>query len=150
MIYILYVILYVISYILYISWTCVHLWILFDKFCIVDRYCGVMSTRYYANIPHKRSRNSQEGTIGTPSLTKTLSEHQQSRQRRFSNAFVNRSAIELAQTSVMDATFLYRLHINSPTPKNVGNSSRLENISGKFLKFCLFLLNFVVFKFMCG
>ena len=50
----------------------------------------------------------------------------------------------------MDASFLDLLRINTPTPENVGNSSEQENISGKFLKFCLFLLNFVVFKFMCG
>ena len=84
----------------------------------------------------------------TPSSTETPSEHQQSRQRRFSTEFVNRSIAEPAQTSVMDATFLDRLHINTPTPENVGNSSGPENISGKFLKFCLFLFIFVVFKFM--
>jgi hypothetical protein len=50
----------------------------------------------------------------------------------------------------MDATFLDTLFINTPTPENVGNRSGLENIYGKFLKFCLFVLNFVVFKFMCG
>jgi hypothetical protein len=107
-----------------------------------------MSTRDYPNIPRKRSRHSQEGRTRTPSSTETPSEHQQSRQRRFSNESVNRSTAEPAQTSVMDATFLDRLHINTPTPENVGNSSGQENISGKFLKFCLFLLNFVVFKFM--
>jgi hypothetical protein len=107
-----------------------------------------MSTRDYANIPHKRSRHSQEGRTITPSSTETPSEHQQSRQRIFSTESVNRSTAKPAQTSVMDATFLYRLRINTPTPENVGNSSGLENISGKFLKFCLFLLNFVVFKFM--
>jgi hypothetical protein len=116
----------------------------------VDRYCGVMSTRDYANIPRKRSRHSQEGRTMTPSSTGTPSEHQQSRPRRLSTESVNRSTAEPAQTSVMDATFLDRLHINTPTPENVGNSSGPENISGKFLKFCLFLLNFVVFKFMCG
>jgi hypothetical protein len=107
-----------------------------------------MSTQDYPNIPHRHSRYSQEGRIGTPSSTEILSEHQQSRQRRFSNEFVNRSTAEPAQTNVMDATFLDRLHINTPTPENVVNSSGQENISGKFLKFCLFLLNFVVFKFM--
>ena len=115
----------------------------------MDRYCRVMSTRDYANIPCKFSRHSQEGRTMTPSI-ETPSEHQQSRQRRFSTESVNRSFAEPAQTSVMDATFLDRLRINTPTPENVGNSSGLENISGKFLKFCLFLLNFVVFKFMCG
>jgi hypothetical protein len=109
-----------------------------------------MSTRYYANIPRKRSRHSQEGRTMTPSSTETPSEHQQSRQRRFSTESVNRSTAEPAQTNVMDVTFLDMLLINTPTPKNVGNSSGPENISGKFLKFCLFLLNFVVFKFMCG
>jgi hypothetical protein len=84
----------------------------------------------------------------TPSSTETPSEHQQSRQRRFSTESVNRSIAEPAQTSVMDATFLDRLRINTPTHENVGNSSGPKNISGKFLKCCLFLLNFVVFKFM--
>ena len=116
----------------------------------MDRYCGVMSTRDYANIPRKRSRLSQEGRTTTPSSTGTPSEQQQSRSRRLSAKSVNRSTAEPAQTSVMDAAFLDRLRINTPTPENVGNSSRPENISGKFLKFCLFLLNFVVFKFMCG
>ena len=83
-----------------------------------------------------------------PSSTETPSEHQQSRQRIFSTESVNKSTAEPAQTSGMDATFLDRLCINTPTPENVGNSSRPENIYGKFLKFCLFLLNFVVFKFM--
>ena len=114
----------------------------------MDRYCGVMSTRYYANIPHKCSRNSQEGRTMTPSSTGIPSEHQQSRPRRLSAESVNRSTVEPVQTSVMDATFLDRFHINTPTPKNVGNSSGPENISSKFLIFFLFLLNFVVFKFM--
>jgi hypothetical protein len=114
----------------------------------VDRYCGVISTRYYANIPHKRSRHSQEGRKITPSSTEIPSEHQQSRQGRVSIESVDRSTAEPAQTNVMDATFLDRMRINTPTPENVGNSSGPENISGKFLKFFLFLLNFVVFKFM--
>jgi hypothetical protein len=50
----------------------------------------------------------------------------------------------------MDAAFLDSLRINTPTPENEGNSSGPENISGKLPKFYLFLLNFVVFKFMCG
>ena len=107
-------------------------------------------TRDYANIPCKCSRHSQEGRTMTPSSTETPSEHQQSCPRRLSVESVNRSTAEIAQTSVMDAAFLDMLRINTPTPENVGNSSGLENISGKFLKFCLFLLNFVVFKFMCG
>ena len=116
----------------------------------MDRYCGVMLTRDYENIPCKCSRNSQEGKTMTPSSTGTPSEHQQYRPRRLSTESVNRSTTEPAQTSVMDASFLDRLLINTPTPENVGNSSGPENIFGKFLKFCLFLLNFVVFKFMCG
>jgi hypothetical protein len=76
----------------------------------------------------------------TSSSTETSSEHQQSRQRRFSTESVNRSTAEPAQTSVMDATFLDRLRINTPTPENVGNSSGPENISGKFLKFFFFFL----------
>ena len=113
----------------------------------MDRYCGVMSTRDYANIPCKFSRHSQEGRTMTPSSIETPSEHQQSRQRRFSTESVNRSTAEPVQTSVMDATFLDRLRINTPTPENVGNRSGPENISGN-LNFCLFLLNFFVFKFM--
>jgi hypothetical protein len=100
----------------------------------VDRYCGVMSTRDYPNIPRKRSRLSQEGRTTTPS-TGTPSEHQQSSQRRLSAESANRST----------ADFLDTLRINTPTPENVGNSSGPENISGKFLIFCL---NFVVFKFL--
>ena len=116
----------------------------------MDRYCGVISTRVYENIPRKCSSHSQEGRTITLSSTETSSEHQQSHHRRFSTKSLNRSTEEPAQTSVMDVAFLNRLCINTPTPKNVGNSSGQENISGKFLKFCLFLLNFVVFKFMCG
>ena len=86
----------------------------------------------------------------TPSSTETPSENQQYHQRIFSTESVNRSTAEPVQTSVMDATFLDNLCINTPTPKNVGNSSGPENISGKLPKFCLFLLNFVVFKFTCG
>ena len=123
-----------------IAWTCVHLWLFFDKLFIVDRYCEVMSTWDYENIPRKHSRHSQEGRTRTPSSTETLSEHQQYHQRRFSNESVNRSTVEPTQTSVMDAAFLYRLCINTPTPENVGNSSGPENISSKFLKFCLILL----------
>jgi hypothetical protein len=103
----------------------------------VDRYCGVMSTRDYPNIPRKRSRLSQEGRTTTPS-TGTPSEHQQSSQRRLSAESANRST----------ADFLDTLRINTPTPESVGNSSGPENISGKFLIFCLFCLNFVVFKFL--
>ena len=115
----------------------------------MDRYCGVMSTRDYENIPQKHSHHSQEGRTITLSSTETLSEHQQSHQRRVSTESVNRSTAEPTQTNVMDASFLDRLRINTPTLENVENSSGPENISGKFLKFCLFLLNFVVFKFMC-
>jgi hypothetical protein len=106
----------------------------------VNRYYGVMSTRDYANIPHKRSRHSQKGRTMTPSSTGTPSEHQQSRPRRLSTESVNRSTAEPTQTNVMDASFLDRLRINTPTPENVENSSGPENISSKFLKFCLFLL----------
>ena len=103
----------------------------------MDRYCGVISTWDYPNIPRKCSRLSQEGRTTTPS-TGTPSEHQQSSQRILSAESANRST----------ADFLDTLRINTPTLENVGNSSRPENISGKFLIFCLFLLNFVVFKFM--
>ena len=107
-----------------------------------------MLTRDSPNIPCKRSRHSQEGRTRTPSSTETSSEQQQSHQRRFPNESVNISTAEITQASAMDAALLDRLRINTPTPKNVGNSSGQENIYGKFLKFCLFLLNFFVFKFM--
>jgi hypothetical protein len=48
-----------------------------------------MSTQDYANIPRKRSRNSQEGRTMTPSSTETPSEHQKSRPRRLSAESVN-------------------------------------------------------------
>ena len=107
-----------------------------------------MSTRDSPNIPRKLSRYSQEGRTRTPSSTETPSEQQQFRQSRFSKKSINRSTTEHAEATDMDATFLDRLCINSPTPENVGNSSGQENISSKFLKFFLFLLNFIVFKFM--
>jgi hypothetical protein len=92
-----------------------------------------MSTRYSPNITHKRSMFSQEGRTRTASSTETPSEKQQSRERRFSNKSVNRSTAEPAQANVMDATFLDSLLIDTPTPKNVGNTSTQENISGNFL-----------------
>jgi hypothetical protein len=107
-----------------------------------------MLTRYFPNIHRKISMHSQEGRTRTPSSTETMSEQQQSRKRRFSNESVNRSTVEPSQASSMDASFLDRLRINTPTLENVGNRSGQENISGKFLKFCLFLLNFFLFKFM--
>ena len=87
-----------------------------------------MSTRYSPNITHKRSMFSQEGRTRTASSTETLSEKQQSRERRFSNKSVNRSTTEPAQASAMDAAFLYRLCIDTPTPENVGNTSGQENM----------------------
>ena len=75
---------------------------------------------------------SQEGRRETPS-TETPSDQQQSRQRRFSNEFVNRSTVECAQEISMDATFLDRLYIDTPTPENVGNTSGQENIFGNFI-----------------
>jgi len=92
-----------------------------------------MSTQGSPKIPQKHSRYSQEGRTRTPSSIETLSEQQQSRQRRFSNESINRSTAEPAQASAMDATFLDRLHIDTPTPENVGNTSGQENISGNFL-----------------
>jgi len=112
-----------------IAWTCVHLWIFIDKLYIVDRYWGVILTWEYPNIPRKCSRNSQEGRIRTSSSTKTLSEQQQYRQRRFSNESVNRSTAEPDQTNVMDAIFLDRLRIDTSTPENIGNSSGQDNIA---------------------
>jgi hypothetical protein len=92
-----------------------------------------MSRHESPNIPRKRSRLSQEGRRGTPSSTETPSDQRQSRQRRLSNESVNRSTPECAQASAMDATFLDRLHIDTPTPENVGNTSGQENIFGNFL-----------------
>ena len=86
-------------------------------------YLGKILIQDSPNIPHKWSRFSQEGRTITPSLTETLSEQQQSRERIFSNDFMNRSTVEPAQDSAMDATFLDRLYIDTPTPENVGNTS---------------------------
>jgi hypothetical protein len=46
---------------------------------------------------------------------------------------MNISSRECAQNSSMDATFLDRLHINNPTPENVGNTLGQENMFGNFL-----------------
>jgi hypothetical protein len=46
---------------------------------------------------------------------------------------MNRSIAECAQASAMDAYFLDRLRIDTPTPENVGNTSGQENIFGNFL-----------------
>ena len=108
-----------------------------------------MSRNESPNIHRKFSRLSQEGRRGTPSSTETSNDQRQpSQRRRLSNESVNRSSRECAQNSVMDATFLDRLHINNPTPENVGNTSGQEIISSNFFLFCLFLLYFCVFKFM--
>ena len=85
------------------------------------------------NIPRKFSRLSQEGRRETPSSTETLSDQRQSCQRRLSNKFVNRSTPEYTQESAMDATFLDRLHIDTPTAENLGNTSGQKNIFGNFL-----------------
>ena len=76
---------------------------------------------------------SQKGRRGNPSLTETQSDQQQSRQRRLSNESMKISTAECAQTSSMDATFLDRLNIDTPTPENVGNTSGQENIFGNFI-----------------
>jgi hypothetical protein len=86
-----------------------------------------------SSIPHKLSRLSQEGRRGTPSSTETPSDQRQFCQRRLSNESVNRSTQECAQTSAMDADFLDRLHIDTPTPENVGNTLGQEIIFGNFL-----------------
>ena len=91
-----------------------------------------MSTRDSPNIPPKCSRFFQEGRIITP-LTETPSDQQQSHQRRFSNESVNRSTAESSQASAMDATFLDRLCIDTPTPENVENTSGQDNIFGNLL-----------------
>jgi hypothetical protein len=92
-----------------------------------------MSRQESPNIPRKRYRLSQEGRRGTPSSTKTLSDQRQSRQRRLSSESMNISTRECAQASAMDAAFLGRFHIDTPTPDNVGNTSGQENILGNFL-----------------
>jgi hypothetical protein len=92
-----------------------------------------MSTQDYPNIPCKCCRLSQEGRTKTTSSTETPSEQQQSRQMRFSNELMNRSTIEPAEESAMDANFLYMLCIDTPTPENVGNTYEQENISGNFI-----------------
>ena len=47
-----------------------------------DIYQGEISRQESPKIPHKRSRLSNEGGRGTPSLTETMSDQQQSSQRR--------------------------------------------------------------------
>ena len=112
-----------------------------------------MLRQEYPNIPRKCSRLSHEGRRGTPSSTKTLSDQgQSSKRRRLSNESVNRSYQECAQNSAMDATFLDRLHINTPTPENVGNTSRPENMFGNFLfflYFCVFMFKFYISMYVC-
>jgi hypothetical protein len=126
-----------------------------------------MSRQESPKIPRKHSRLSNEGGRGTPSLTETLrtskthisarqgslggatSDQRKSNQRRrLSNESVNRSSRECAQNSAMDATFLDRLHINTPTPENVGNTSRQENMFGNFF-FFVFLCIYVYVIYMC-
>jgi hypothetical protein len=85
------------------------------------------------NIPRKCSKLSQEGRTRTHSLTETPSEQQKSHKRRFSNESVNRSTVEPAQASDMDATFLDKLLIDTPKPENAGNTYGQENISVNFL-----------------
>jgi hypothetical protein len=100
-----------------------------------------MSRQESPKMPHKRSRLSNEGGRGTPSLNETprtsethisasgslggttSDQRKSSQTRRLSNEYVNRSSRQCAQNSAMDATFLDRLHINTPTPENVGNTS---------------------------
>ena len=95
-----------------------------------------MSRQESPKIPHKHSRLSNEGRRGTPSMTKTPSDQWKSIQRRrLSIKYVNRSSWESAQTSAIDATFLDRLHIDTPTPENVWNTSGQENIFVNFLWF---------------
>jgi hypothetical protein len=68
-----------------------------------------------------------------------------SQMRRLSNESVNRSSRQSAQNSAMDATFLDRLHINTPTPENVGNTSQQQNMFGNFL----LILYFFVYLCLC-
>jgi hypothetical protein len=116
-----------------------------------DIYRGEMSRQESPNMPRKCSRISNEGGRGTPSLNETsrmLETHISARQgslggeasdqrkssqmRRLSNESMNRSSRQSAQNSVMDENFLDRLHINTPTLENVGNTSRQENMFGNF------------------
>jgi hypothetical protein len=95
-----------------------------------------MSRQDSPKMPCKRSRISNEGVRGTPSLNETLrklethistmhenlggatssDQRKSSQRRRLSNESMNRSSRECAQNSSMDVAFLDRLHINTPTP----------------------------------
>jgi hypothetical protein len=127
-----------------------------------DIYRGKMLRQESPNMPRKHSRLSNEGGRGTSSLNETprtskthisekqgslggeTSDQRQSTQmRRLSNESVNRSSRKSAQNSAMHATFLDRLHINTPTPENVGNTSRQENMFGNFCLFCIFFICFI-------
>ena len=92
-----------------------------------------MSRQESPNITQKRSSLSQEERRGTPSSTETSSDQRKSRQKILSNESVNRSTPECSQASAMDATFLDKLCIDTPTPENVANTSRQDNIFGNFL-----------------
>ena len=73
-----------------------------------------------------------------------------SQRRRLSNEFVNRSSKECAQNSAMDANFLDRMKINTPTPENVENTSRQENmLSNCFFFVCVFIFMLYVCVCVC-
>jgi hypothetical protein len=72
--------------------------------------------------------------------------------RRLSNESVNRSSRKISQNSAMDAILLDRFHINTPTLKNVGNTTRPKNMFGKkkiILYFCVFMFMFFFFFVKC-
>jgi hypothetical protein len=76
----------------------------------------------------------------------TSDQRQSSQTMRLSNEYVNRSSKQCAQNSAMDVAFLDRFHINTPTPENVGNTSRQENMFGNFY---LFIYLFFVCVCVC-
>jgi hypothetical protein len=68
--------------------------------------------------------------------------------RRLSDESVNRSSRQSARNRAMDANFLDALHINTPTPENVGNPSHQQNMFGKFLLFLYFFV-YLCLCFIC-
>jgi hypothetical protein len=68
---------------------------------------------------------------------------------RLSNESMNISSRQSSQNSSMDATFLDRLHINTPTLENVGNTSRQENMFGIFFFDFVFLCIYVYVLYIC-
>jgi len=126
----------------------------------IDR--GEMSRRESPNMPHKRSRISNEGGMGTPYLNETSrtskapistrhhslggvanDQRQSSQMRQLLYESVNKATRQSARNRAMDVYFLNRLHINTPTPENVGNPSHQQNMFGKFILFLCFFMYFL-------